>query len=271
MTMSRDNGLLARILDTKRAELPGLRALKLPAAPGPRACALRREGGSIKLIAEIKFRSPSAGALSTALSVSERARAYQRAGASMISVLCDTSFFDGAFEHLAEARAACELPLLCKEFVIDESQLDAAAAYGADAELLIVRCLSEERLGQLTRAARARKLEPLVEVVDDEEAKMALAAGASVIGVNARDLDTLVMDAARAARVLAELPKAVTRIHLSGIARPEDVQRVAQSHADAALIGEALMREDQPEARLRELVAAAKSPLSGPPAGSRSA
>ena len=118
---------------------------------------LRRADGRLKLITEIKFRSPSAGALSTVLSVTERARAYQRAGASMISVLCDTSFFDGAFAHLAEARAACELPLLCKEFVIDESQLDAAVAYGADAVLLIVRCLSEERLNELTlRRARTK-------------------------------------------------------------------------------------------------------------------
>jgi len=254
-------GLLARILEQKRAELPALRALKLPASASPRPFSLRRAAGNLQLIAEIKFRSPSAGARASALSVSERARVYQRAGASMISVLCDTRFFDGAFAHLAEARAACELPLLCKEFVIDESQLDAAVAYGADAVLLIVRCLSEERLGQLTRAARERKLEPFVEVVTDEESKMAASAGATLIGVNARDLDTLAMDAARASRVLAELPQSATRVHLSGIARPEDVQRVAASHADAALIGEALMREDQPETRLRALVAAARTRL----------
>ena len=253
------SGLLARILDKKRAELPALRALKLPVQPGPRAFSLRRNDGALKLIAEIKFRSPSAGALSTALSVSERAHAYQRAGASMISVLCDSSFFDGAFSHLAEARAACDLPLLCKEFVIDEIQLDAAAAYGADAVLLIARCLSEERLSQLTRAARARKLEPFVEVVSDEESKLAVSAGATLIGVNARDLDTLVMDSARPGRMLAELPESSTRVHLSGIARPDDVERVAASAADAALIGEALMREDHPEARLRALVAATKA------------
>ncbi|HET7541554.1 MAG TPA: indole-3-glycerol phosphate synthase TrpC [Polyangiaceae bacterium] len=251
------SGLLARILEQKRAELPALRAQRLPAAPGPRGFSLRRVETGLKLISEIKFRSPSAGALSTALSVSERARAYQRAGASMISVLCDASFFDGAYAHLAEARAASELPLLCKEFVIDESQLDAALAYGADAVLLIVRCLSEQRLNQLTLAARARKLEPFVEVVSEEESKMALGAGATLIGVNARDLDTLVMDSERTPRILAELPASVTRVHLSGIKRPADVQRVARSAADAVLIGEALMREAQPEACLRELVAAA--------------
>ena len=251
------SGLLDRILATKRAELPALRAQRLPTGPSPRSFSLRRADAGLKLITEIKFRSPSTGALSTALSASERARAYQRGGASMISVLCDSSFFDGAYAHLAEARAACDLPLLCKEFVIDESQLDAAVAYGADAVLLIVRCLSEERLNQLTLAARARKLEPFVEVVNDEESKMALGAGATLIGVNARDLDTLAMDSSHAARVVAELPASVTRVHLSGIASPEDVQRVASSPADAALLGTVLMREAEPEARLRGLVAAA--------------
>ncbi|MEP7051754.1 MAG: indole-3-glycerol-phosphate synthase [Pseudomonadota bacterium] len=242
----------------KREELPTLRALKLPAPPAPRTFSLRRQEGVVQLISEIKFRSPSAGPLSTALSVAERAQAYERAGASMISVLCDASFFDGGFEHLREARAACDLPLLCKEFVIDECQLDAAAAYGADAVLLIVRCLTAERLTALTQAARERKLEPFVEVVTEQESAFALDAGATLIGVNARDLDTLAMDAGRSARVLAALPSSLTRVHLSGISSPEDVQRVAASSADAALIGEALMREAQPEARLRALVSAAR-------------
>ncbi|MEO8904630.1 MAG: indole-3-glycerol-phosphate synthase [Polyangiaceae bacterium] len=251
-------GLLARILGKKNEELPGLRALKLPAPPAARPFSLRRKQGVVQLIGEIKFRSPSAGALSTTLSVAERAQAYERAGASMVSVLCDASFFDGSFEHLRQARAACNLPLLCKEFVIDECQLDAAAAYGADAVLLIVRCLSPERLNALTLAARERQLEPFVEVVTDAESELALAAGATLVGVNARDLDTLEMNAPRAAHVLAQLPTSVTRVLLSGISKPEDVQRVVASAADAALIGETLMREANPEARLRSLVSAAR-------------
>jgi indole-3-glycerol phosphate synthase len=253
------SGLLARILAKKREELPALRARSLPAPPARRAFSLRRDKGHIHLISEIKFRSPSAGALSTVLSVAQRAQAYERAGASMVSVLCDASFFDGRFEHLSEARAACSLPLLCKEFVIDECQLDAAAAYGADAVLLIARCVDGKHLNELTQAARARNLEPFVEVVSDEESELAVAAGATLIGVNARDLDTLVMDATRTALLLAELPSNVTRVHLSGIAKPEDVRRVADSAADAALIGEALMREADPEARLRSLIAAART------------
>jgi indole-3-glycerol phosphate synthase len=124
---------------------------------------------------------------------------------------------------------------------------------------LIARCVDGKHLNELTQAARARNLEPFVEVVSDEESELAVAAGATLIGVNARDLDTLVMDATRTALLLAELPSNVTRVHLSGIAKPEDVRRVADSAADAALIGEALMREADPEARLRSLIAAART------------
>jgi indole-3-glycerol phosphate synthase len=255
------SGLLARILAVKQSELPMLRRLELPRAPGPRSFSLHRVAGVVQLIAEIKFRSPSAGALSTALTVAERARLYEACGASMISVLCDGAFFDGAFSHLREARDACSLPILCKEFVIDEIQLDAAAAYGADAVLLIVRCLSAARFTTLVRAARARRLMPFVEVVNEEEAKRALDAGATLIGVNARNLDTLEMDPVRAAQVLAGLPTDVTCVHLSGIATPSDVQRVAKSSVDAILVGEVLMRQRQPEALLQSLILAARGAL----------
>lgn len=222
---------------------------------------MAREGGAgaLKLITEIKFRSPSAGKLSTALNVAERAAAYARAGASMLSILCDTKFFDGEYAHLAEARAACDLPLLCKEFVIDERQLDAARAYGADAVLLIVRCLTPESTARLVKAARERELVPFVEVADEAEVDTALSASADLIGVNARDLDGLGMDGDRAARVLGRIPKNVTRVHLSGLKKPDDVARIRASGADAALIGEALMRADDPEPLLRELAAAARS------------
>jgi len=252
-------GHLAEILAQKHSELASLRARALPAPPARRPVALNRaaNGGRLSLITEIKRRSPSAGQLSTVLSISERAAAYERAGASMLSVLCDPHFFDGDYQHLVEARAATQLPLLCKEFVIDELQLDAASAFGADAVLLIVRCLSPARTLELIQAARARQLVPFVEVVTEEELAVALDGGADLIGVNARDLDTLVMDAARAARVLAAIPTAITRVRLSGLAKPEDVTRLKASGADAALVGEALMRADDPEPLLRSLAAAA--------------
>jgi indole-3-glycerol phosphate synthase len=252
--------LLGEILAVKAAEVAALRGRSFPKGPSRRALSLRREpGGPLRLISEIKLRSPSAGPLSKVLGIPERAQAYERAGASMLSVLCDARFFDGSYEHLAAARAATALPVLCKEFVIDEVQLDVARAFGADAVLLIVRCLAPDRVAPLVRAARERELEPFVEIVDEDEARLAFDAGATLIGVNARDLDTLRMDAARAARTLASLPASVTSVHLSGLHSPGAVTEVAAGPAHAALVGEVLMREDDPEPLLRSLVAAARA------------
>jgi indole-3-glycerol phosphate synthase len=254
------SGVLGEILATKRQELEQLRARRFPPGPPRRALGLRRGPGEpLRLIAEIKHRSPSAGALSTRLGVAARARAYERAGASMVSVLCDERFFDGSFAHLAEAREACSLPLLCKEFVIDEVQLDAARSAGADAVLIIVRCLEPERVAPLVRAARDRDLEPFVEIANEQEGRVAVDAGATLIGVNARDLDTLGMDREGAARILAVLPPAVVSVHLSGLGSPTAVSAVARGGAHAALIGEALMRQDDPEPLLRSLVEAARA------------
>jgi indole-3-glycerol phosphate synthase len=251
--------MLDEILDTKRNELEGLRRQALPAPPALRRVDLRRSPGApLKLIAEIKRRSPSAGELSRVLGIAARARAYERAGAHMLSVLCDTTYFDGAYAHLGEAREATSLPILCKEFVLDEVQLDAARAYGADAVLLIVRCLEPARLATLLRASAERGLVALTEIHGAEEARVALDAGATLIGVNARDLDTLKLDAALAERVLDSLPGHVTAVHLSGIRDERQLAAVAGSRTDAALIGECLMREDDPEPLLRSLVAAAR-------------
>ncbi|HVY27502.1 MAG TPA: indole-3-glycerol-phosphate synthase [Polyangiaceae bacterium] len=252
-------GVLSDIVAHKQRELASLRARPLPAPPALRPVQLSRaqNGGRLSLITENKRRSPSAGKLSTKLSVAERCAAYERAGASMLSILCDSHFFDGEYTHLQQARAVTTVPLLCKEFVIDEVQLDAARAFGADAVLLIVRCLTPARTSELVAAARSRELVPFVEVATEEEVPIALDAGAELIGVNARDLDTLEMDAARAARILAAIPAAVTKMHFSGLSKPEDVQRIRASGADAALVGEALMRADDPEPLLRSLVAAA--------------
>ncbi len=252
-------GVLADILAEKAENVAELRRRKLPAPRSRRSFSLRREPGApLALIAEVKLRSPSAGALSTALSVSARAALYERAGATMVSVLVDRRFFGGTWEHLGEARTATRLPLLCKEFVVDEIQLDAARSYGADAVLIIVRCVARERVRALIDGARARELEPFVEITNDDEARVALDAGATLIGVNARDLDSLVMDSERARKTLAALPNGVTSAHLSGLATPDDVRKVRESPAHAALIGEALMRADDPEPLLRSLVAAAK-------------
>lgn len=252
--------LLARILDAKRVAVKALRNARFPAPPGStRDLGLTRAGGQrLRLIAEHKRRSPSAGPLSTALSVEDRARAYAAGGASVLSVLTDRDFFEGSFDDLAKARGATDLPLLCKDFVIDEVQLDAARAYGADAALLIVRCLDPARLSRLTFAARERGLTPIVEVTSEAELVQALDAGADHVGVNARDLDTLELDPTRAARVLARVAEAerAVPLHFSGLRTPRDVAEVSRGVAHGALIGEALMRVDDPTPLLLELVAA---------------
>lgn len=252
--------VLDRILASKRSELDALRRRSLPAAPAHRPVFTRRApGDALRLISEIKRKSPSAGELSTVLTARERASAYEKAGASMLSVLCDGPFFGGRYEDLLEAREGASIPLLCKEFIVDECQLDAARAFGASAALLIVRCLTPSELGRLIAAAHERELTPLVEITNDDEARVALDQGATWIGVNARDLDTLQMDSSRARSVLEALPPEVVRCHFSGVKTPADVQQVAASGADAALVGEVLMRQDDPTELLGSLAQAART------------
>lgn len=261
--------LLERIVLSKRQDIARLRA----SGPPPPRTAARRDvlgalrrppGAPLRLITEVKLRSPSAGALSTALPPAARAVAYATSGAVMISVLCDGPFFDGSWDHLEDARRALDAAghdalVLAKEFVLDVRQIEEADARGADAVLLIARILGEEALDGLARAALDRGLEPLVEVVDEPELERALAAGARVVGVNARDLDTLGMAPARAARVLRAIPHDRVAVHLSGLKGPGDVRAVAASRADAALVGEALMREDDPRALLAAMLEATRT------------
>jgi indole-3-glycerol phosphate synthase len=217
----------------------------------------------------VKLRSPSAGPLSRALTPQDRALAYAESGAAMVSVLCDATFFDGSWDHLAAARdrldrddRGARMPVLAKEFVVHERQIEEARDRGGDAVLLIARIVSAARLVELARAAFEAGIEPLVEVIDEAELVAAREAGARVVGVNARDLDTLQMDAARAARVLAAVPADVVSIHLSGLRTPADVAAVARTggdRPDAALIGEALMRDDDPRRRLAAMVDAARA------------
>ncbi len=263
-------GVLDRILASKRAEIEAMRGSSRRAPHGHArrdvVSALRRDAGApLRLVTEIKHRSPSAGALSTALPVEARALAYARGGATMISVLCDAPFFDGGWDHLARARAALDTAgvatlLLAKEFVLDEVQVARAASAGADAVLLIARIVAPARLAELVSAARGEGLEPLVEIVGEDELRAALDAGARVVGVNARDLDTLVMDVARASRLLAAIPEGCVPMHLSGLKTPADVAEVARGPAHAALLGEALMRQDDPSALLSAMIAAAGTP-----------
>jgi indole-3-glycerol phosphate synthase len=255
---------LASIVESKVRELRAVEPVEVARdrVPLDVVSALRRgPGDPLRLLTEVKLRSPSAGALSRVLSPEERALVYAKGGAAMVSVLCDGPFFDGSFEHLAAARrrideARLRVPLLAKEFVLEAVQIDLAYRSGADSVLLIKRIVDRDRLRTLVAKARSLGLEPLVEVVDEEELEAALEVGARLVGVNARDLDTLAMDADRAARVLEAIPKDVVSIHLSGLKRADDVARVARTKADAALIGEALMRQDDPRGLLAEMIGA---------------
>jgi indole-3-glycerol phosphate synthase len=264
-------GKLDRILIPKRAEVARMIA-GVPIVPSRRPFsglleALSRPSGApLRLIAEVKLRSPSAGDLSRALPPAERALRYAAAGATMISVLTDAPFFGGSFADLAACRDALDATLgarrpflLCKEFVLHTVQLDRALDAGADAVLLIVRILEQGELPGLVREAEARGLVPLVEVATLAELDAARDAGARLVGVNARDLNTLRMDAARAAEVLAAIDTGVIAVHLSGLGAPSDVARIAASRADAALIGEALMRQDDPTELLGAMVRAASA------------
>ncbi len=256
--------LLESILATKRKEIDSLvsfpRGTRTPLAVLP---VLRRGRlDPLRLIAEVKFRSPSAGALSRALDAAGRALAYQRAGAAMVSVLCDGEFFDGGWDHLASVRwhldrTGASIPVLAKEFVLHRAQVLRAHAAGADSVLLIARIVEPTLLAELVDVSRDLGMEPLVEVADERELDAALGAGALLIGVNARDLDTLGMDEGRAARVVEAIARDRVAVHLSGLRSAVDVARVATGRSDAALLGESLMRQEDPEPLLSTLVLAA--------------
>jgi indole-3-glycerol phosphate synthase len=273
---SRAPGLsrLAAIVESKVREVQALRGIprtrsrRDPLGIGP--VLHRGPDSELRLIAEVKLRSPSAGPLSRALDPAARAAAYAEAGASMVSVLCDGPFFDGSWQHLCAVRerldaAGYRTPLLAKEFVIDVRQIQEARDRGADAVLLIARIVDAATLTTLARVARDEGLEPFIEVVDAHELEAALSAGARTVGVNARDLDTLAMDATRAESLLASIPREIVAVHLSGLREASDVAAIARGRADAALIGEALMRDDDPRPRLRRLVASGRPPFVSPP------
>ena len=211
-------------------------------------------GGSINVIAECKRRSPSRGALRAAYDPVEIARGYERAGAAAISVLTEPGFFDGSLAHLAAVRAAVGVPVLRKDFIVDEYQLLEARAAGADAILLIVAALDDRALAALSASARALELAALVEVHDRAECNRALAAGATIIGVNNRNLRTLTVDLDASRRVAEMLPANVIGISESGLRTAADLQAMKALGYQAFLMGERFMIEPDPGAALRGLI-----------------
>lgn len=253
------------ILDTIVAQ----KLLEVAALP-QRACAPRADrrdfaaalrqprAGDVALIAEVKKASPSAGILRGDFDPVRIAREYEAAGATCISVLTDAPFFQGSLDFLRQIREAVRLPLLRKDFTIDDRQIAESVDAGADAVLLIAAILTDEQLRRLHSLAGQAGLAALVEVHDEVELDRALAAGATLIGVNNRDLKTFKVDLGTTGRLAAQLARAGSSALLvaeSGINTRADVERVRRSGAQAVLVGEALMRERDIAAKVKELLA----------------
>ena len=223
--------------------------------------ALRKPGqGDLALIAEVKKASPSAGVICKDFDPVRIAREYEAAGASCLSVLTDGKFFQGSLDHLRQIREAVKLPLLRKDFIIDERQMLEAIEWGADAILLIVAILTDEQLQKFHSLAIEAGLAVLVEVHDEAELDRALKISPALIGVNNRDLKTFKVDLATTERLAAKLfPSPATRrasllVAESGIHTRADVERLKKCGADAILVGESLMRGGDIQAKVRDLI-----------------
>jgi indole-3-glycerol phosphate synthase len=242
-------------LAARKAAQP-LSALEAVAAARPAvrslARALRRPG-QVACIAEFKRRSPSVGWIAESAEPAGTAGRYAEGGAQALSILTDGPFFGGSLADLGAARAACELPVLRKDFIVDRYQIVEARAAGADALLLIVAALSDPELASLLAATREAGLEALVEAHEAEEVRRAVAAGAAVIGINNRDLRTFTVDRDLACRLRPQVPPDRIVVAESGIRDAADVARLRAAGIDAMLVGETLMRAPDPAAALRAL------------------
>lgn len=248
-------GTLGEILEETRSRLRT--PWRAPSASGNWSArpslrqALRRD--TVAVIAELKRRSPSKGSLNETLAAQPYSSAMEAGGAAAISVLTEPRYFNGSMRDLWDVAGAVQLPVLRKDFHIDATQLRDASVGGASAVLLIARALSPQALPALLAEARQLHLDALVEVRSEDELDRALAAGAEIIGVNSRDLETLEVDANVPARIVPRIPGNVVAVWESGVATPDDVQRAADHGADAVLVGSALSRASDPAALLASL------------------
>jgi indole-3-glycerol phosphate synthase len=250
---------LTPIIEATREEVVRrMRAVPLPELPAreddlrPFAAALASPGLSV--IAEHKRRSPSAGLIREGVALEEVVCAYERAGASALSVLTEGPNFGGSLADLAAARAASSLPMLRKDFVVEPYQVHESLSGGADAILLIVAALSPERLAELHALAIELGLAVLVEVHDAAELEVALSVGARLVGINNRDLRTLQVDIGRTFELLPMIPAGATVVAESGFSTRAEIERLEDAGVDAVLVGEALMRSVDIELACRELV-----------------
>jgi indole-3-glycerol phosphate synthase len=255
-------GILARIVATKREEVSrnGVPLHEWERRAESRLAERRDflkalKGKTPALIAESKKASPSKGVLCADYSPARNAAVYERGGASAMSVLTDQSYFQGSLRDLEEARASCSIPVLRKDFTIDEIQIAEAAAHGADAVLLIAAILTEAELRRFRETAARFRMSALVEVHDAAELERAIASGAGIIGVNNRDLTTFEVTLETSLRLAGMMPENVLRVSESGIHSAADVARLRDAGYSAFLVGERLMKASDPAAALRELIA----------------
>lgn len=254
--------ILDKIIAEKRIEVAMLKEQQpnFPAGQQKKRSFLEKlqKGEELAIIAEFKRASPSKGDINTGKDPQEQASSYIEYGADAISVLTDTPFFKGTIEDLAAVREAVDAPILCKDFVIDEIQIERAEVAGANLILLIAAALEEERLKELYSYAAAKGLEVLMEVHNEEELEKALKTDAKIIGVNNRDLKTFTVDLAVTERLAPKVKAAgAFLISESGIKTEEDIERVLKAGANGILVGEAFMMADNLESLLKVM----KQPL----------
>ncbi len=242
-------------LERAREERP-LESLERKAERAPRvrdfAAALR--GPGIRIVAEFKPASPSAGPLRPEAAVETWVAAYEAGGAAAVSVLTEPEFFGSGLDRLVRARRASSLPLLRKDFLLDPYQIVESRAAGADAVLLLVAALDDQALRGMLRAAAAWGMAALVEVHDEAELDRALACGATLVGINHRDLRDLSVDPGVAARLLPRVPERVDVVAESGFERPEQIRELYRMGCRAFLVGTALMRAEDPREVLERLL-----------------
>ena len=255
-----------RIVEVRREREPLAAIESRAAAASPNGAAFERGLGArerVNVIAECKRRSPSKGVLAAQYDPVAIARHYEEGGAAAISVLTEPTFFDGSLEHLRSVRSAVRLPLLRKDFIIDEYQLFEARAAGADAILLIVAALDQGALVSLQTKAFELGLAALVEVHDELELKRAIDAGARIIGVNNRNLRTLSVDVEASYRLARQLPRDVIGVSESGLKSREEVEKLTAAGYSAFLVGERFMTDPDPAGALRQLMGAASTHRAG--------
>jgi len=247
-----------RLVEVRREREPYATLEERAAAASPAGARFERElgaAGRVNVIAECKRRSPSKGVLARAYDPASIARLYERGGAAAISVLTEPMFFDGTLEHLTAVRRAVSVPLLRKDFIVDDYQVFEARVSGADAILLIVAALDQAALVRLQDRAWKLGLAALVEVHDEEELARAIDSGARLIGVNNRNLRTLHVDVDASHRLAARIPSGVIAVSESGLQSRAEIERLATVGYRAFLIGERFMTDPDPVQAIGELVA----------------